>query len=255
MRASSHRASTLNCSPSAWRLPDSRLGYTNVPAVAEPGIPDALEREPGVVMISALGFTADHFAAARRTSGERAWWALYMGQPSSPEGGLIKRDWLDTWRLPAAPQRPVYTVVGVDPSYSGSGDSCGIVAASLTGDGTVAVIADASAPMTSDQWARAAVELVVDVGALEVAVEAFAARETYLRVVKEALARYKLGRPIRATAWPPKGQRTRRRRRGSTQLGVAAGLGGRHRPARRVPTRTSSRPRSRVRQVRISPTH
>ena len=183
MRASSHRASTLNCSPSAWRLPDSRLGYTNVPAVAEPGIPDALEREPGVVMISALGFTADHFAAARRTSGERAWWALYMGQPSSPEGGLIKRDWLDTWRLPAAPQRPVYTVVGVDPSYSGSGDSCGIVAASLTGDGTVAVIADASAPMTSDQWARAAVELVVDVGALEVAVEAFAARETYLRVV------------------------------------------------------------------------
>ena len=128
-----------------------------------------------------------------------------MGQPSSPEGGLIKRDWLDTWRFPAAPQRPVYTVVGVDPCDSGSGDSCGIVAASLTGDGTVAVIADASAPMTSDQWARAAVELAVDIGASEIAIEAFAARETYLRVVKEALARYKLGRPIRATAWPPKG--------------------------------------------------
>jgi phage terminase large subunit-like protein len=44
--------------------------------------------------------------------------------------GLIKRDWLDDWRLPAAPLRPVKTVVGVDPSDSGAGDSGGIVAAS-----------------------------------------------------------------------------------------------------------------------------
>ncbi len=188
----------LDAEPDVWR-------HTNIPAVAEVGIPDALGREPGVAMTSALGFTADHFAAARRTSGERAWWALYMGQPAAPEGGLVKRDWLDTWRLPAAPQRPVLAVVGVDPSDSGSGDSCGIVAASMTAEGVVAVIADKSAPMTSDQWARAAVELAVDVGASEIAVEAFAARETYTRVLKEALGRYKIDRPVKVTAWPPKG--------------------------------------------------
>jgi phage terminase large subunit-like protein len=156
-------------------------------------------------MTSALGYTAEHFAAARRTSGERAWFALYEGVPTAPEGRLIKREWLENWRLAAAPSAPSMTVVGVDPSDSGSGDSCGIVAASLTRDGVVAVIADVSAPMTSDQWARTAVELAVDVGASEIAVESFAARETYQRVVKDALRRYKLNHPVRVTAWPPKG--------------------------------------------------
>ena len=90
-------------------------------------------------------------------------------------------------RLQRRPQ-PIKTVIGVDPADSGSGDSCGIVAASLTREGVVAVIADVSAPMTSDQWARAAVDLAVDVGASEIAVEGFAARETYRRVVKDATA-------------------------------------------------------------------
>lgn len=188
----------LDAEPDVWT-------HTNVPAVAEAGIPDALGRAPGTAMTSALGFTADHFAAARRTSGERAWYALYEGVPSAPEGGLVKREWLDQWRLPAAPTGPVKTVIGVDPADSGSGDACGIVAASLTAEGVVAVIADVSAPLTSDQWARAAVDLAVDVGASEIAVEGFAARETYRRVVADALRRAKLDRPIRVTTWPPKG--------------------------------------------------
>lgn len=188
----------LGSEPDVW-------AHTNIPAVAEAGVPDALDREPGAAMTSALGFTAEHYAAARRTSGERAWWALYMGQPSSPVGGLCQRAWLDTWRLPAAPQHPVLTVVGVDPSDSGSGDSCGLIAASMTADGVVAVIADQSAPMTSDQWASAAVRLAVDVGASEISVESFAARETYQRVVREALSRARIDRHIRVTAWPPKG--------------------------------------------------
>ena len=29
---------------------------------------------------------------------------LYQGVPSAPAGGLVKREWLDTWRLPAAPR-------------------------------------------------------------------------------------------------------------------------------------------------------
>lgn len=69
----------------------------------------------------------------------------------------------------------------------------------------MAVIADVSAPMTSDAWARAADDLAVDVGASEIAVEGFAARETYQRVVKDALRRAKHDRPIRVTTWPPKG--------------------------------------------------
>lgn len=188
----------LDAEPDVWT-------HTNVPAVAETSIPDALGRAPDTAMTSALGFTAEHFAAARRTSGERAWYALYEGVPSAPEGGLVKREWLEQWRLPAAPSGAVKTVVGVDPADSGSGDACGIVAASLTGDGVVAVIADVSARLTSDAWARAAVDLAVDVGASEIAVEGFAARETYRRVVNDALRRAKLDRPIRVTTWPPKG--------------------------------------------------
>ncbi|GFG68099.1 hypothetical protein MKUB_55890 [Mycobacterium kubicae] len=188
----------LESEPDLWR-------HTNIPAVAEAGVPDALGRAPGVAMTSALGFTAEHFAAARRTSGERAWYALYAGVPAAPEGGLVKREWFDNWRLPAAPSGAVKTVVGVDPSDSGSGDSCGLVAMSLTAEGVVAIIADLSAPMTSDAWARAAVDLAVDVGASEIAVEAFAARETYRRVVAEALARVKTRVPVKITTWPPKG--------------------------------------------------
>ena len=169
------------------------------------GVFDSLQREPGVAMISALGRTADQFAEIRRAVGQRAWAALYLGVPSAPEGALVKRSWLDDWRLPAAPPRPVKTVVGVDPSDSGSGDSCGLVAASITADGVVAVIADISAPMTSAEWSTAAVRLAVDTGASEIAVEAFAAGATYVRVVNEALARAKTTHPVRVTAWPPKG--------------------------------------------------
>ena len=119
-------------------------GTPNIPAVAEAGVPDALGRAPGVAMTSALGFTAEHFAAARRTSGERAWYALYAGVPAAPEGGLVKREWLDHWRLPSAPLRHRQDRGGRRPRRLGSGDACGIVAASMTAEGVVAVIADVS---------------------------------------------------------------------------------------------------------------
>lgn len=183
---------------------------TNVPAVAEIGVPDALGRDPGQAMTSALGFTAEHFEAARRTAGERTWWALYMGEPSSPEGGLVRREWLDDWRMTTAPPNPTRTVVAVDPSDSGQGDSAGIVAASVTHDGVVALIADRSAPMTSDQWARTALELAVEVGASEIAVEAFTARATYERIMREAIERHRRAHPeshdIRVSMWPEKGR-------------------------------------------------
>lgn len=189
----------LRAEPERWRR-------TNVPAVADPMVPDALGRAPGVAMVSALGFTAGHFAGLRRTVGERVWFALYSGVPSTPAGGLVKASWLEDWRLSVAPANPVLTVVGVDPSDSGQGDSCGLVAASLTSGGVVALVADKSAPMTSDEWARSAVRLAVEVGASEIVVEAFSARETYTRVVREALAREGVSRPVRVSGWPPKGR-------------------------------------------------
>jgi hypothetical protein len=106
----------LDSEPYVWT-------HANIRAVAEAGVPDALARSRGVAMTSALGFTPEHYAAARRTSGERTWAALYIGVPAAPEGGLITREWLDAWRLPSAPLGPVNTVVGVDPADSGSGDA------------------------------------------------------------------------------------------------------------------------------------
>jgi hypothetical protein len=46
----------LDSEPDIWR-------HTNIPAVAETGVPDALGRAPGVAMTSALGF---HRRALRR---------------------------------------------------------------------------------------------------------------------------------------------------------------------------------------------
>lgn len=193
----------LKLQPGRWRR-------TNVTAVGEVGVPDALGKAPGVAMVSALGYTPAHYADRRATVGERQWYAQYMGVPRNPAGGLVKQKWLDDWRLPVAPARPVFTVVAVDPSDSGKGDSCGLVATSLTADGVTAMIADKSAPMTSDEWAREAVKLAIAVGASQITVEGFAARETYTRVVKEAIARAvergELNRDIKVTSWPPKGR-------------------------------------------------
>jgi hypothetical protein len=183
----------------------TRWTHINVPAISTPGVPDALGRDPGVGMMTAPGErTVEDFQEIQRAVGSRAWAALYLGVPSTPAGTLIRADWLDAHRLPAAPQRPLRTVVGVDPADSGEGDA-GIIAASVSGDGTVAVIADASGQFTAEQWSRRAVELAMDVGAAEISVEGFAARETYVRVVKDALTRYRPAHPIRVTSWPPKG--------------------------------------------------
>jgi hypothetical protein len=186
--------------------PGSRWRCVNIPAISTAGVPDALMRErSGVAMTSAVGRTAAQFREIKAEVGSRAWAAMYLGTPTTPEGGLIKAAWIDQWRLPAAPSGPVKVVVGVDPADSGEGDETGIIAASLGADGTIALIADMSGHYTSDQWSRRAVELARDVGASEVSIEAFAARTTYVRLVTEALPKYRLNRPVRVTGWPPKG--------------------------------------------------
>jgi hypothetical protein len=185
--------------------PGSPWRHVNIPAISEAGVPDALNRLPGVAMVSALGRTKEGFEEIRRAVGQRAWAGMYLGVPGSPEGGLVKRQWFDAWRLPAAPAGATRIVVGVDPADSGQGDETGIVACSLTRAGVVILTADASGHYTSDQWSRRAVELADTIGASEISVESFSAGTTYTRLVREAVTRHKPRRPIRVTSWPPKG--------------------------------------------------
>ncbi|GAA1462690.1 terminase large subunit domain-containing protein [Williamsia maris] len=187
-----------------------RWTHINIPAIAEAGIPDDLDRAPGVAMTSALGRTAEQLDDMRRSVGERTWYSLFQGVPSPPDGGLIKREWFEQWRLPDAPESPTMTVVGVDPSDSGRGDSCGLVAASFGNDGVTSLIADRSRPMTSDEWATAAVALAMEVGASEIAIEGFTTAETYLQVTRTALDRYMREHPDaqhrpRITPWRARG--------------------------------------------------
>jgi hypothetical protein len=66
--------------------------------------------------------------------------------------------------------------------------------------------------MTPEQWARATIELAIDTGASEIAVETFTAREGYLSALNPALRRYRLPHHVRVSSWPPKGDTTGRGR-------------------------------------------
>lgn len=182
-----------------------RWRHINIPARSEEGLYDSLGREPGVWLESARGRTDSDWEDTRDTVGSRVWAALYQGSPSPLEGGLIKKQWLDDHRLTLPPANPEWTVVGVDPCDSGHGDDAGVVAASIGADGRVAMIADRSAPMTSDKWAKTAVELAIEVGASKIVVESFSARETYRQVLDGAITDAVPPHPIEIVSWPPIG--------------------------------------------------
>lgn len=159
--------------------------HINIPAIAEDGLPDALDRAPGEAMVSARGRTAFDFEATRADVGERVWYALYQGSPRNPAGGLFMRKWFED-RLTTAPEHPVTAVVGIDPADSGQGDETGIIGAVLAEDGTVVLAEDWSARFTADEWSRQAVWLALRLNAREIALEAYSAADTYVAVVKRA---------------------------------------------------------------------
>lgn len=160
--------------------------YINVPAVAEKGLPDALKRPFGEAMTSARGRTKEDFEAIRRDVGERTWYALYQGSPRNPAGGLFARAWFETRANMGDYKHLVAAVVGIDPADSGEGDETGIIGAVLTGDGTVVFTEDRSGLHTSDEWGKKAVELAVEIGAREIAMEGYATFKTYESVLKRA---------------------------------------------------------------------
>ena len=160
--------------------------YLNIPAVSEQGVPDALGRKPGTVMVSARLRTKAEFDQTRRQVGERVWYALYQGMPTNPAGGLFERAWFEP---PVAyPTHPIAAVVAVDPADSGEGDETGILTAMLDSDGSIVFTNDDSGLFTSEQWSTKAVERALAVGAREVALEGFATFTTYSAVVKHAYA-------------------------------------------------------------------
>jgi hypothetical protein len=170
--------------------PDERTWrHLNIPAIAEEGIPDALNRPYGTPMVSARDTpeAKRNFAQTRKQVGERTWYALYQGSPRNPAGGIFQRAWFDP-RLPQPPSYPVASVVGIDPADSGEGDETGIVCGALFHDGMakVALTHDRSGMFTSDQWAREGVLLALEQGARVIAVEGYTAAKTYVRVVRQA---------------------------------------------------------------------
>ncbi len=164
--------------------------HINIPAIAEPGIKDALKRPHGTPMVSARDTpeAKRNFAQTRTQVGERTWYALYQGSPTNPAGGIFQRAWFDP-RLPQPPSWPIASLVGVDPADSGEGDEAGIIAGSLyaeEGTAKVALTHDRSGQYTSDQWATIAVTLALEIGALTLAVEGYSTAKTYMRVVRQA---------------------------------------------------------------------
>lgn len=164
--------------------------HINVPAIAEEGITDALNRPHGTPMPSARDTpeAKRDFFATRRKVGERTWYALYQGSPRNPAGGIFQRAWFDAQRLDAPPSFPVASVVGIDPADSGDGDEAGVIGGMLMQNGHVVLTHDRSGQYTADQWARQGVLLALEIGAREVAVEAYTAAKTYTNNVKRAYA-------------------------------------------------------------------
>lgn len=161
----------------------------NIPAIAVPGVPDALDREPGEAMESARGLKKTDYERIRDEVGERVWSALYLGQPTPAQGGLFSQEWFDRHRTPTVPDNAAARLVAIDPAETGNRDEAGIIAMTVTADGRAWVTDDQSGKYTSDQWARKAVLLALQTRAGELSYEAFATKETYGRIIEDAWRR------------------------------------------------------------------
>lgn len=159
--------------------------FLNVPAVAEEGTPDALDRPAGEYLQSARGRTPADWERIRRNVGPRVWSALYQGRPTPAGGGLFSKESFQRHRVEQIPQGTI-RVVAVDPADTGKGDDAGIVAGCGTSDGTYYWTGDWSGRMTSDQWAWRAVVAALETQAHELAYEAYSTPKTYDRVIREA---------------------------------------------------------------------
>jgi hypothetical protein len=140
----------------AGRLIGEGWPYVNIPAQAEHGIPDALNRPVGEFLESVLGRTPDDWRRKRGGVGERTWFALYQGVPSPPKGDIFNEDWFDRDRVAERPAGSPPVVV-IDPAdNTGSGDEAGIIVASTDAAQRIYLGPDYSDHYTVGRWVRVA---------------------------------------------------------------------------------------------------
>lgn len=168
----------LKQEPDRWRV-------LNFPAIAAPGIPDALGRPHGEGLESTRGDR--DWPRVRDTTPARVWSAMYQGVPAPDTGDIFQQAWFDTHRHTGPlPTRALARVVAIDPADTGHGDEAGIIAATTTEDDRVILTHDLTAPMTAKQWARTAVLLALRTGATEIACEGYTAPTTYRDAITSA---------------------------------------------------------------------
>lgn len=137
-------------------LIDDGWPYVNIPALSEPGVPDALDRAPGVYLESVQGFTPVTWEAKRKAVGEVTWYALYQGMPSPPKGDTFQKDWFDRDRVTERPAGSPPVVV-IDPAdNTGDGDEAGIIVASTDPAQRIYLGPDYSGHYTVGRWVRVA---------------------------------------------------------------------------------------------------
>lgn len=126
-----------------------------IPAIAKSK--DPLGRKAGEYLVSTRGRTEEDWKAIRRQVGERFWFALYMGDPHPPAGGIYQLEWLRNSARPMHPELSV-TEVYVDPADNeGDGDEAGVITMGRGADDSeIYVLADDSTQMTSGRWFRVA---------------------------------------------------------------------------------------------------
>jgi hypothetical protein len=138
-------------------------------AIASGLHPDPLGRAPGDPLPHPrISDDRDELLAywedIRTTEIPRDWSALYMGSPVAAEGALVDGELMRKQTHLTGHPEPLRSAVAVDPSGGGK-DSAGVVAGFLGNDGRVWVTHDRTRVMASDQWAREACLLAVEVDA------------------------------------------------------------------------------------------
>lgn len=151
----------------AWRVID-------LPAIADSS-DDPLGRASGEALWPER-FDVTHHAKTRKRVGERVWGALYLQKPRPPEGGVWKREWIETARINAVQFSGLdmaRIVVAVDPAGGEStvGDETGVIGVGRDFDRQLYVLADRSGSMGANDWGLAACHLALELKADAIVVE------------------------------------------------------------------------------------
>lgn len=109
-------------------------------------------------------WSAEALKAKREEIGSRAYASEYLNEPVDSDSTLWKEPWLNANRVKNHPEL-VRLAVAVDPSASGTGDACGIVAGGRCAKGHGYTLEDNTIQGSPATWARIAVDTYQRLGA------------------------------------------------------------------------------------------